>query len=141
MQQYLVSGRVCSAFGSPDNVVVVPPGYFGDLLATDWAEAVLGFPQIEQSSSAFQVRFHLYAQTVFKVGFPFRVIGIGVALHLDVPFDGCISCWVQMDCLLLPIRSLAHTREDPLAVSDRFKVFSFYPSSTFVPVSSLCPEP
>ena len=91
VKQHLVSNwRLGSAFRAPNYVMAVPSGYFGDLLLADWTEAVLGFPQVEQPLFAFQAIFHLHIQAMFKIGFPFRVIGISNPFYLDMSLLVCM---------------------------------------------------
>jgi hypothetical protein len=50
---------VAAAFGSFHEVVIVPPGLWGDLLVADWTETVLFLPQIKQLSFSCKGCVHL----------------------------------------------------------------------------------
>jgi hypothetical protein len=76
-------------------VVVVPPRQFCDFLVADWADAVLRFPETEQSSSPVQGTGHLDAEATFKIDFPDRVEGIGFPFHFDVALNGDTGCTEQ----------------------------------------------
>ena len=44
MEEHTVVGRVVAAMGSPNDMMVVPAGEFGDFLVADGAKTILFFP-------------------------------------------------------------------------------------------------
>jgi hypothetical protein len=73
-----------TAEGALEEMMVVPPGYFGDFLLADWTDAVLLFPEAYELPSTAQVVGHFDIQTMFKIRFPLRVKGISRSFDLDV---------------------------------------------------------
>ncbi len=59
-----VFSLVAAAFGSLDEMVVMPSGSLGDLLVADWALTVLFLPQIQQLTFAREGVVHLSAKTL-----------------------------------------------------------------------------
>src|SRR5690242_14171145 len=79
---------IFSAMTSPLNMMAMPSREVRNLAVTERAEAILLLPEIEQRPLPFQVVYHLYVETLFKVHFPFRVVGIGFTANFDVPLNG-----------------------------------------------------
>ena len=68
--------------------MTVPSRDFGDLLVADWAEAPLLFPEVQEPSSSLERANHLHIKPFLEVGFPGRVVGIGLRTNFRVPFNG-----------------------------------------------------
>src|SRR5207244_3166436 len=91
VKQHTVFHRIWSAFGPPDNVMVMPSRYLGDLLVADRADAVLFLPQVHELSSPAQVGRHLDTEAFLEVDLPGRVERVGACIEFDMPFNrnGC----------------------------------------------------
>jgi len=92
VEQYPVCCAFAATVGSPDDVMVVPSGQFGDLLLTDWAEAVLLLPQVKQLPPCFEIIGHFDIEPVLKVHLPGGIVRIRFTFELDVTFDRHIGC-------------------------------------------------
>jgi hypothetical protein len=116
--------------------MVVPSGHFGDLLVTDWADAVLLFPKPNELSASAQGGHHLDAKAPFKVDLPRAVIGVGPPVDFDVAFnwDRC----GRAQPFGLP---LVRARKHPVVVAVGREVFLLHPSTGFSWVASLHPAP
>lgn len=110
-------------------MVVVPPGEFGDFLVADWTNPVLLLPQVKQLPSTLEVLFHFQAETLFKVNFPGRVIGVRCPFDFDVPFNGHTGDVEQVDLPGFPVFVLDLATENPVAMPNGMKVFLFNPRS------------
>ncbi len=98
--------------------MTMPSRHLGDPLATDWAQAALLFPQIDQPLFPFQGVYHLHVETFFVVAFPQRVIWIRLSTDFRVPVDWhvCGGCEIMH---VLFYRSEEH----PVVSCDGFEVF------------------
>ncbi len=59
----------------------------GDLLVTDRAEAPLFFPEVQEPSFSFERANHLHIKPFLEVGFPDRIVRIGLRTDFRVPLD------------------------------------------------------
>jgi hypothetical protein len=121
--------------------MTVPAGDFGDLLVTDWAEAPLFFPQVQEPSFSLECADHLHIKPFLGVGFPSRVIGIGLGTNFRVPLNGYRVGSEQTHHLGLPLPILEDPSEHPPIRASGWPVFLLDPPARFVAVSSLCPNP
>ncbi len=95
-------------------MVAVPPCQFGDFLVAEWTEAVLLFPEEKQLLFPFEVVCHFHIETLFKVGLPFWVIGVGFTLDFDVPFNRDTFGLEQSNRLQCPLLSKDFSVKDPM---------------------------
>ena len=121
--------------------MAMPPCDPGDLLVTDWAEAVLLLPEVAEPPSPFQPGFHTHVEAFFKIRFPGRVVGIGLCSDLRMPLNADGRSGQQSNHFHLPFLILEDASEHPTIWSLIGKVFVFHPSARFVPMSSACPFP
>src|SRR5260370_37384197 len=87
MEKQSVSCAVLSPFGSPQDVMAMPSRNLGDLLVTDWTEAILFLPEGAEPPFPFQSGFHLHVEAFFKIRFAGRVVGIGLFTDLRMPLN------------------------------------------------------
>src|SRR5229473_2844375 len=87
VQKNPVSCMMCASFALPDNVVVVPSRYLGDLLLAHRTYSFLFFPEVTQLPSSREVLCHFDAEAFFKIHFPFRVEGVCFSLDKGMPLD------------------------------------------------------
>src|SRR5260370_34192325 len=80
VQKNPVSCMMCASFALPDNVVVVPSRYLGDLLLAHRTYSFLFFPEVTQLPPSREVLCHFDAEAFFKIHFPFRVAGVSLSL-------------------------------------------------------------
>ena len=113
----------------------------GDLLVTDGTETVLLYPQVAQPPFPFESRCHLHVQTLFKVRFPGRVVGIGLCSNLRMPLNADRGSCQQSDHFHLSFLAFEDAGEDPTIGSFVRKVFVLDPSARFVSMSATCPFP
>ena len=71
----------------------------GDLLSTNRTAALLSKPEMDQASITLRGVYHLKTKTFFKVDFPLRVIGIGLASDLEVTLDRSVGGQTQSNAL------------------------------------------
>jgi hypothetical protein len=76
VQEHAVVHSVWAAFRPPDDVMIVPSRLPGDLLATNWAQALLCYPYVQELSVSCYVLGHLCSQPLFKVDFPFGIVRV-----------------------------------------------------------------
>ena len=124
-----------------DDVVVVPTGYFGQWLVTVGADAPLFLPQIRQCLASLQGWRYLYAVALFKIRFPFRIIGVARPLDLHLALDGDGGCLEQRFLGGFSSGIFCCSRERPRSVTDSFKVTVLDPLLPFAWVPPLCPLP
>ena len=87
MQQYPIIQSIGTTQGPPNSVMAVPPRFFGDFLTANRADTGLPIPQIKQLPFPLQVCLHRLSNTLFEVGFPCRIIRIGLPLDFDMATD------------------------------------------------------
>ncbi len=56
--------------------MVVPSGYLGDFLLTNWTDAILFFPETQELPATSQVVRHFDIETMLEVCLPLWVKGI-----------------------------------------------------------------
>src|SRR5207245_7430321 len=78
------------------NVVAVPSRECGDLSRTERAKALLLFPESQQFPSSPKVVYRFHVETLLKVHFPFRVVGISLTSDFGVPLNGDTSCFEEL---------------------------------------------
>ena len=132
---------IFSSFTSPDDVVAVPSRQFGDFLIAEWAETALLFPEQEQLPFPFQVVCHFHIETFFKIRLPGGVIGIGITLDFDMPFDGYAGSFEQSNGVHGSVLSEYFSLKYPVLTSNGRKVFLLHPCGRFVRMSPFCPSP
>jgi hypothetical protein len=115
--------------------MAVPPRNLGDLLGTNWTESVLLFPEGEQPAFPLESRCYVNVETLFKVAFPCRIIGIGLCPDFHVSDDRHAIRVGQVPWVLVH-----HSREDPVVSSDGGEVFLHHPGLGFPGVSSPGPS-
>jgi hypothetical protein len=98
MKQHQVRLTVALS-SSPGKAASGPAGLSGDFLGANRAASLLFKPEMHQSAITFPVVDHLKTETLFKVAFPVRVIGIGLASDFDVSLDGRGLGFAQMNGL------------------------------------------
>ncbi len=87
VQKNPVRCMMCASFALPDNVVVVPSRYLGDLLLAHRTYAFLFFPKVTQLPSSREVLCHFDAEAFFKIHFPLWVEGVCFSLDKGMPLD------------------------------------------------------
>src|SRR2546429_415464 len=114
--------------------MAMPSCYLGDFLLAYWAESVLLFPEMDKPALSFQGVYYVNVQTLFIVSFPFRVVGVGLALDFRMSFDWHVGCIREVVFLpiLLPV-------EDPVLPFLGLEVFLRDPLVGFLWVSSFHP--
>ena len=80
VEQHSVCSSICPTVYQTHDVVVVPPRQFGDLLVADRTKTFLFFPKREKLPFPFQVVYHLHAQALLEVPFPFWSYGFASPL-------------------------------------------------------------
>ena len=141
VQEYAVFCLVAAAIDSPDDVMAMPPRQFGDFLVTERAESLLLFPKVVEFPFPLQVLLRFHIEAMLKVGFPGRVIRIGVLSDFHLPLNGCACCCAQLYLMGFPVFLGHGSKEHPLPVSNGTEVFLSYPFFPFMGVPSLCPLP
>ena len=66
--------------------MAMPSRDCGDFLLTPWAESALLFPEMEKPAFSFESVCHVHVETFLKVGFRFRIIGVGLCFDFAVSF-------------------------------------------------------
>ena len=122
-------------------MMTVPSGDFGDLLVTDRAESPLFFPEVQEPSFSLERADHLHIKPFLEVGFPSRIIGIGLGANLRVPLNGYRVGGEQTHHLGLPLLTFEDPSEHPPIRASGRPVFLLDPPARFVAVSPLCPGP
>src|SRR5262245_41623340 len=130
MQQDPVLTGLRSPFGSPDEVVALPPGLLGDLLLALWTATVLFEPEGQQRPSALQVLDHLQVQSLLEILFPRWVIRVGSFADFDMPFDRRVFGPEEIDPVI-PVRGVEFPEEDPAAGANGAEVFLRDPAAPF----------
>lgn len=143
VQQHLIVKGVLSPVYPPNEVMAMPPGFAGNLLLTERTKTLLGLPEVEQLSFASEVIHGLGVQSLFKVGFPLGVIGIGLFFDFGMVRDGGLAGIDEADLMFLPVLVNRLTKELPASsFSVRWvEVFLFNPGGGFVAVASFRPAP
>ena len=67
MDQHAVFSPVCPTQRFIHDVVVVPTCHFRDRLGTDWADAALLFPEVDQGALSSQGLVHLHAKAFLNL--------------------------------------------------------------------------
>jgi len=83
---------------------------------------------------SFEGVYHVSVKTFFIVGFPCRVVGIGLCFDFRVPFDRHAGCIGQVVHLAIHL-----SEEDPLVSLNRREVFFHDPTVGFLGVPSFHP--
>src|SRR5262249_18544918 len=113
MDQDAVLCLVCPTQRFIHDVVVVPSRYWGDGLATDWADASLCLPEGQQSMSSLQGLFHLYAQAFLKIECPCQSVGVAIPFALGMMSEGCCRSLAQPVLAGFTIFAVCHAVEAP----------------------------
>src|SRR5450631_2604995 len=98
--------------------MAMPSRDLGDLLVTDWAQATLFFPQVNEPLFPFEGVYHLYVEAFFIVVFPFRVIRIGLSTDLRVSLNWHMGGICEVLRLFF-----SFSREHPVVPFNRCEVF------------------
>src|SRR5579875_144699 len=96
---------------------------------------------MDEPALPFEPVYHLDIKTPFKIPFPGWIVGIGLSPYLRVSLNADRRSCEQSDHFRLSLLILEEASEDPSIRSFIGKVFLFYPSAWFVPMSSTCPFP
>ncbi len=121
--------------------MTVPSGDFGDLLLTDRTETTLFFPEVQEPSFSFERADHLHIKPFLEVGFPGRIVGVGLCTNFRVPLDTNRVGGEQAHHFDLSFLALEDSREHPAIRSSGRPVFLFDPPARFVAMSPLSPGP
>ena len=92
MKQHPVGGFVTTTVDPPDDVMVVPAGLFGDDFAADRTNALLSLPLVARHWPISEYVLDFPVASKLEVGFPHRVVGIGILSDLDVALDRHFHC-------------------------------------------------
>ena len=84
---------------------------------------------------------HLYVQSLFKVGFPLWVVGVGLCSDFAVTADGNPGGPDEVDGDRFAVVVCTVTKEAPSVLRRRAKVFLHNPFSGFVAMSPFGPTP
>lgn len=114
--------------------MAVPASDLRDFLLTYWAESVLLFPETAEPMFPFEGVYDVGVETFFIVGFPCRIVGIGLGFDFRVPFDWDASRVCQVVRLTIHL-----SEEDPLVSPHSREVFLRDPAVGFLGVSSFHP--
>ncbi len=114
--------------------MALPSRDLGDLLAANWAESVLLFPEVQQPPFSLEGVFHVDVQSFLIVAFPCGVIRVGFSLDFHVPFDWHVGGLGQVYFLVVYL-----CVEHPVVPFDGCEVFLPYPFVGFRWVSSFGP--
>ena len=140
MNQDTVLCVVCAPQRFVDDVVVMPTCYLCHWLVTDRADAALFLPQVRQPTSSSQGLLHLYAEALFKIEFPCRVVGVACPLYLCctglLVWEAGTAGFGGFSVLVF-----CRSKEAPVLVSDSSKVAVLHPSLPFRRMSPPCPSP
>ena len=121
--------------------MTVPTRDFGDLLVTDWAKAPLFFPQVQEPSFSPKRADHVHIKPFLEVGFPGRIVRIGLRANFRVPLDANRVGGEQAHHFDLPFFPVEDSRKHPPVRTGGRPVFLLDPPARFVGVSSLRPNP
>jgi hypothetical protein len=123
--------------------MAMPPGFAGNLLVTERTKTLLGLPEVEQLSFAPEVIHGFSIQSLFKVGFPLGVVGIGLGFDFGMTGDGGLAGIDEADLMFLSVLVNCLTEELPMSSFLVWwaKVFLFNPGGGFVAVASFRPAP
>src|SRR5262245_52814593 len=88
VQQHPIVRGVTAAMRSPHLVMAVPPCEGGNRCAAVRTTPILTSPKMQQGSTSFEGIRPFASKSLFKIEFPLRVVGIGLAFELGVSFDG-----------------------------------------------------
>ncbi len=140
MKQHPVVGGIFSPVHPPHKMVVVPSCECGDLLLADRTESFLLFPEGDQLPFPLEIVHHFYAEALFKVLFPSRIIGVGFSLNFHMSLDRDMSR-VQEIIFYDAFFGCDDSVEDPILPFDGFKVSLFNPLFRLVGVPPFRPLP
>jgi hypothetical protein len=104
VQQHPIIRGVTAAMRSPHLVMAVPPCEGGNRCAAVRTTPILTSPKMQQGSTSFEGIRHFASKSLFKIEFPLRVVGIGLAFDLGVSFDGETMGTKQVNGLALAFR-------------------------------------
>src|SRR5947207_2854224 len=122
-------------------MMTVPSGDFGDLLVTDWAEAPLFFPEVQEPSFSLERADHVHIKPFLEVGFPGWIVGVGFRTNFRVPLNGYRVGREQTHYPGLPILPFEYPCKHPSIRAGGRPVFVLDPPARFMGVSSLRPDP
>ena len=122
-------------------MMTVPARDFGDLLVTDWAEAPLFFPEVQEPSFSLERTDHVHIKPFLEVGFPGRIVRIGPCTNFRMPLNGYRVGSEQTHHSGLTLFPFEDPSEHPPIRASGWPVFLLDPPARFVGVSSLCPNP
>src|SRR5579859_642 len=116
--------------------MAVPSCDLRNFLLTHRAESVLLFPEMDEPAFSFEGICYVNVETLFIVGFPHWIIGVGLCFDFGVSFDRHTGCLGQVifSSLLLSV-------EDPVLPFMGLEVFLRDPFVGFLWVSSSDPLP
>ena len=121
--------------------MAVPASDLGDLLLAKRAKTGLFLAEMLKPSSSLERRKHLHIKPFLEVGFPSRIVRVGLRTNFRVPLDAHRVGRKEVYHFGLSFLTLEDAREhSPIRTSGR-PVFVLDPPARFVAVSSLRPVP
>ena len=138
VEQNAVFERIPATLEQGDDVMQTPAGLTGDGLLSFRAEPVLMPPQVSQFLFPFFAASRLSAQSVFEIGLPGGIEGIGAPLDLDVPDDFRV---VRRNERHIAVTLGFLAREGPLSAVCGRNVLVLDPDCGFLRMSSFRPLP
>jgi hypothetical protein len=102
---------------------------------------MLILPKGPNPSLPLQGMLHLHAAALFEVPTPLGVIGVGVTLDLDMPSDGHMGRFGEMDGVHVTIFAHVLAEKHPFPCPGMEKVFLRHPLFGLGRMSSGCPLP
>lgn len=141
MNQHAVVPPVCPPQRFIHDVVVVPTGHFRDQLGTDWADAALLFPEVDQGALSSQGLVHLYAEAFFKVDFPCGIVRVAVSFDFDMSGDGCRRGQAEPIVDRVALFVFCLSEEAPMIVAHLSEVTVGDPPRVLLRVPPPCPAP
>src|SRR5438045_9080848 len=115
--------------------MTMPSSDFGDLLVADRAESPLFFPEVQEPAFSFERADHLHIKPFLEVGFPGRIVRIGLCPNFRVPLDLYRGGCEQAHHFDLPLLTLEDSCEHPPVRTSVRPVFLLDPPACFMSVS------
>src|SRR2546430_129756 len=119
----------------------LPPQFQRPRLTADRTVSVLLQPKISRCPTPRPGVDHLRGQTLFKIEFPARVVGIRIASDFHVTANGRGPGPNQRDRVMTVLLIQHRAPEPPAAIAWPSEVFGFHPSCRLAAVPSPCPTP
>src|SRR5260370_1336825 len=119
----------------------MPPPFQRQRLTADRTFPVLLQPKIPRRPTPLQGVGHLCGQTLFKIEFPARIVGIRGASDFHVTANGRGPGPNEQDGVMTALLIQYRAPEPPTAIAWPSEVFGFHPSRRLAAVPSPCPTP